>query len=150
MVKSKVSNQAYLSTTFTVILGLLLLGIANYVGTWGKSIYGYNPPIEIANSLHWTLSVSVGLLGLSVLFNFRKLTNIDLFRMLTMTISLFLFIFGWALTSTSLTGQIQNDGFNVTGGFMMFFSGLYTGYVFTTVHYKNLLQKAKGAKNGKQ
>ena len=150
MVKSKVSNQAYLSTTFTVILGLSVIGIASYLGKLDQSIYGYNPPVEIAENLHKILSFVVGLFGLSILFNFRKLTHVEILRRLAIATAAFMFLFGWALTSASSAGQIQNDGFNVTGGFLMFFSGLYIGYTSTDARHRNPSSQSKEKKNGKK
>lgn len=129
MVKNNPTSKI-LSPKGVVLIGLACFLLANYLGQWGYTIFGYWPPSEIADRLHWLLGNLTFIFGITLIFARKQMTWHRLGRIGLAFLAVFAFLFGWLLTSAaSQPMNVQNDGFNVTGGFLMFFSGIYVGYL---------------------
>lgn len=141
-------NQS-VSVRITIIaLVIAILTIVFNTNTANGTLFGYQLSKDYATDL-LTIISGLGTLSLiSLFFNRYKLTWKSLRELACIYLAIFMFLFGWKLASAG-TGveNIQNDGNNVTGGFMMFASGLYFGYALTAVRF--MANKKKGSKNGK-
>lgn len=136
-----------------VILALILVLIPiskSGSSDFTQSILGFHPSPDYSLAFFYIISSLGFLLIISLLFGYRSMTWQNLGRLLGINIAAFLFVFGWKLTSIGYGGTWgqQNDGYSVTGGFMMFFSGLYFGYLVALSQYQRLIKNTKGSKNG--
>lgn len=147
MAKSKLAQDKQTRSTRTIIIVtvILLIFIGGNIDDTRNTIFGYQVSADFGLSLVSILK-SLGLLALISLFFGRKtLTNWALGRLALIYLSAFLFVFGLQLTSMSWgVERLQNDGYNVTGGLMMFTSGLYFGYLATVGRFANITKKNKG------
>ena len=107
------------------------------VGNMNSFFGGYIPKDML---LGITSPLSVGFVVLAVaLHRQRKNPEVHtLLRTLSWFLSYALFVIGWRFVALEfkLPGNIADDGYTITGGFMMLISGLSAGYLLGTTKLK--------------
>lgn len=142
MAKNKKSPALQKQTSnahIALVVGFVLLLVLRLNINDGKgTIFGYKLAEDYGSGLI-SIVATLSMLGMiSLFFNRKNMTMWALGRLALIYIAAFLFVFGWKLAATgSGTMNIQNDGYSVTGAFMMFFSGLYFGYLATVGRMNN-------------
>ena len=131
--KKKSSNKQISYVRVAVVsMAVFLVLLMGNIDTANNKIFGYQVNGDYGMPLINHI-VTLSGITLLVLFLNRKTITWQFLKKLSLTIlAIFLFLFGWTLASTEW-GQstMHNDGYSVTGAFMMFFSGLYFGYVLS-------------------
>lgn len=95
---------------------------------------------DITNSAMAISGSLLVVLACYIFFNRSAITHTKIIKIIGILVSAFLIVFGWKLTSYAVPPEnIQSDGYNVTGGFMMLAGGFYWGYSYA----RERLQRGK-------
>ncbi len=116
-----------------VSAGVLLSILAAYIVGNMNSFFGVYIPREMLDAINTGLALGFTGLAISLHLQRKNPALKQLVRTLAAFLAYALFIVGWRFVAgeTTMAGG-SNDGFTVTGGFMMLVSGIGAGYLFGT------------------
>jgi len=123
-----------------VSVGVLLCILASFAVSNMHTFFGIYIPKDMVVGI--TSPLSFGFLGLAVVLHYQRKRPVAtrIVRTLVWFLAFVLFVCGWRFVAGEVSPPFQaNDGFTVTGGFMMLCAGLISGYLFAT-------NKARGKK----
>jgi hypothetical protein len=95
-----------------------------------KSFFGIYIPFQMVEQIRSWLSFGLFVLAIALHRQRRKPQPIRIVRTLLCFVSFALLVIGWRFVAGDPTWlAMQNDGFTVSGGFMMLFAGLIVGWL---------------------
>ena len=128
-IKTSVSNKTTSNTsTAGIIASIFCLLLSASVVRGSGAILFYQPPAEIASGIRTLIGWALLIIAIWLFLerkdlNYKKVSN----ALISLFVG-FVFCVGLLLVSAERQVMLQSDGFSVTGGILMFLSGIYFGY----------------------
>lgn len=132
--KKPVDGKVQHPLIISAILLYLAINMSNF----------FNPPVNpadpyapsLSRSAYQTAGLLLFLFAIGVFFDRRNITHKVIVRMLKFYVAVFLVIFGLTMCSYSQSPlHIQDDGYTVTGGFLVLAGGLSLGYEYAKLRF---------------
>lgn len=122
------NNKTINTSSYGIFAAILFLFLGRLAATSNGNILFYQAPSEIATGLSNILSWLFLIFAIWFFLERKDLNLRKIIKVTSLMLAGFTFCLGLILTSTEAVGMIHSDGFSVTGGILMFLSGLFIGY----------------------
>lgn len=116
------------TSSYGIFAAIIFLFLGRLAASSNGNFIIYQAPSEIVAGLSNILSWLFLILAIWLFLERKDLSLKKVIRVTSLMLAGFTFCLGLLLTSTEAVGMIHSDGFSVTGGLLMFLSGVFIGY----------------------